>query len=472
MNKSISKILVFRGGAIGDFVLTLPVFAVLRARYPAARIEIVGYPRVAALALAGGWADAVRPIEAPALAAFFSPQAPLDASWAAYFAEASLIVSYLHDPEGVFAANVQRCTPAPYIQGPHRPPDGGGRHATDVLLEPLRQLGFAPGDAVPRLAIEPWPMPAHTVWLAAHPGSGSARKNWPESHWRQLLVAWLRLTPCNLLLIGGEAEGERTRRLSDACRAAGIAPDRVRTLENASLVEVARHLRACAWFLGHDSGITHLAAALDVPGLVLWGETDAVVWRPRSDRLALVREPEGLAAIDPVSVLARLLDLRAVSVPAASSPGAEVASASDILVIGYGNSLRSDDGVGPCVAEAIRQWSIPGVVTLAAHQLTPEMAATLHPAKAVVFIDARLDPESSEVRCVPLDCSEGARIQPHLTTPEGLLHLAKALYGRAPAAWLITIPATDLAFSDQLSPSARVRADKAKELFLRHLTIV
>ena len=472
MSVSISQILVLRGGAIGDFVLTLPVFAALRARYPEARIEIVGYPRIAELALAGGWADALRPIEAPALASFFSPQAPLDASWAAYFSGASLIVSYLHDPEGVFAANVRRCTPAPYIQGPHRPQEGCGRHATEVLLDPLRAIGIAPGDGVPRLAVEPWPMPAPAVWLAAHPGSGSERKNWPESRWRQLLVAWLRLTPCHLVIIGGEAEGERTRRLREACRAAGIASDRVRTLENASLIEVARHLKACAWFLGHDSGITHLAAALGVPGLALWGETDAVVWRPRSDRLGLLREPGGLAAIEPTSVLARLLDLRAASLPGASPTGSLVVSPADILVIGYGNSLRSDDGVGPCLAEAVRQWSIQGVVAQSAHQLTPEMAATLHSAKAVVFIDARLDRDSTEVRCVPLDGPEGAHIQPHLTTPEGLLHLARSLYGRAPAAWLITIPVTDLAFGDRLSPEAQIRADKAKELLLRHLALV
>jgi ADP-heptose:LPS heptosyltransferase len=60
-------------------------------------------------------------------------------------------------------------------------------------------------------------------------------------------------------------------------------------------------------FAGHDSGITHLAAALGLPGVVLWGDTNPTVWRPRSERLRLLRHPHGLVAL-PVSEVAAALN--------------------------------------------------------------------------------------------------------------------------------------------------------------------
>jgi heptosyltransferase III len=61
-------------------------------------------------------------------------------------------------------------------------------------------------------------------------------------------------------------------------------------------------MRQCAAFIGHDSGITHLAAALGLGGLVLWGDTNADIWRPQSDKMKLLRSPSGLnqLGVDPV----------------------------------------------------------------------------------------------------------------------------------------------------------------------------
>ncbi|MBI3878074.1 MAG: hypothetical protein HY300_19295, partial [Verrucomicrobia bacterium] len=65
----------------------------------------------------------------------------------------------------------------------------------------------------------------------------------------------------------------------------------------------------CDAFIGHDSGITHLAAALGLPGLVLWGDTAERVWRPKSDRMSLVLDAGGLAGLRVEEVLARTQDL-------------------------------------------------------------------------------------------------------------------------------------------------------------------
>ncbi len=59
-------------------------------------------------------------------------------------------------------------------------------------------------------------------------------------------------------------------------------------------------------------------------------------------------------------------------------------------MIGYGNTLRSDDGVGPRVAMAVASWGWPGLKAIAVHQLTPELAEPLAAAELAIFVDARL----------------------------------------------------------------------------------
>lgn len=300
------RILVIRGGAIGDFVLTLPVFAALRRQFPAVRLEVLGYPHIATLATSGGWAAAARPIEARALAGFFARKGDLSPELAAYFEEFHVIVSYLYDPDEIFRDNLARVTKAQVIQGLHRPNESSPLHATDQLLEALQRLAIFEADPVPRLkfkAPNSKLQAARRPCFAVHPGSGSVSKNWPEASWRALLRRLLNTTPeANFLLVGGEAEGERLERLASA-----LPPDRVELARSLPLAELAARLAGCDGFLGHDSGISHLAAAVDLPGLVLWGPTNAVVWRPRSERFMLVQAPDGrLDDLPPEFVWSRL----------------------------------------------------------------------------------------------------------------------------------------------------------------------
>jgi len=143
-----NKILVIRGGAIGDFILTLPVLAALRKQFPNTRLEVLGYPHIAQLALAGGLADDVRPIESRALAGFFARDGELDAALQSYFDSFAIIVSFLYDPDRIFLANIARCSRAQFIVGPHRPDESAGLHATEVFLKPLEGLAIFDADPV------------------------------------------------------------------------------------------------------------------------------------------------------------------------------------------------------------------------------------------------------------------------------------------------------------------------------------
>src|SRR5262245_25386440 len=95
------KILVIRGGAIGDFILTLPAIAALRRQFPHAYLEVLGYPHIVQLAIAAGLVDCARSIEARPLAAFFARNGVLAEEMTDYFSEFDLILSYLYDPDEI-----------------------------------------------------------------------------------------------------------------------------------------------------------------------------------------------------------------------------------------------------------------------------------------------------------------------------------------------------------------------------------
>jgi hydrogenase maturation protease len=136
-----------------------------------------------------------------------------------------------------------------------------------------------------------------------------------------------------------------------------------------------------------------------------------------------------------------------------------------LVVIGYGNELRRDDGVGPRVARAVAEWGVPSVRALAVHQLTPELAELLAGADDALFVDAAAGGGRGGVRVRPLQPAPDGVTQGHAGTPGALLALADSLYGRHPWAWLVTIPAHDLGFGEELSPEA----DEGMQQALRHI---
>jgi heptosyltransferase-2 len=296
------KILVIRGGAIGDFILTLPAMAALRRQFPQAHLEVLGYPHIAQLALAGGLTDRVQPIEARGLAGFFARGGTLEPGLMDYFSEFDLVISYLYDPDEIFKNNICRCLVGQFIVGAHRPDEADRIHATKVYLKPLERLAIFDADPVPRLSLNSQPSTLNQ--LAFHPGSGSEKKNWPEAKWAGLIQQVMAATNWNLLLVGGEAEGERLQRL-----AALLPPARGSIAQGLPLAELAQRIQSCAAFVGHDSGITHLAAAVGLPCVVLWADTLEEVWRPQGERLIVLKEITGVRAISVEKVMNELCKL-------------------------------------------------------------------------------------------------------------------------------------------------------------------
>jgi hydrogenase maturation protease len=137
-------------------------------------------------------------------------------------------------------------------------------------------------------------------------------------------------------------------------------------------------------------------------------------------------------------------------------------SPAGLLVIGYGNTLRRDDGVGPKVADAVAALTLPGVRALACPLLTPELADPISRARIAIFVDAAVD-APREVQLRKLAPASSSQVMAHAASPATLLALARDVFGHAPEAWWLTIPAEDLGIGEELSPLAQRGLETAIE---------
>ncbi|HMG04384.1 MAG TPA: glycosyltransferase family 9 protein [Chthoniobacterales bacterium] len=302
------RILVIRGGAIGDFVLTLPAIKLLRDNFSRARLEVLGYPNIIALAEKRYYADAICSIESAMLARFFVRDADLPSEWVVHFGTFDLIVSYLFDPDGIFENNVKRCGSMNFVAGPAKL--GNQEHAACQLARPLERLGLFLQDPAARI----YPSGADRKFarghlsevinriVVLHPGSGSETKSWPIEKWEKLgehLVA----TNCKVIVVSGEAEEGRIRLLKAAWKEKPI-----QFAESLPLPQLAALVES-ATFIGHDSGISHIAAAVGARCILLFGPTDPRVWAPANENVSVIRAPNGnldlLAVNEVISAITR-----------------------------------------------------------------------------------------------------------------------------------------------------------------------
>jgi heptosyltransferase-3 len=275
--------LVLRGGAIGDFILTLPTLELLRQSISDLRLEVMGNRGIVELATVGGYADAHHYLDTPGMAMLFAPGAPVKPELAEWISSFNLIVSYLFDPDGTLRANLEKAGAKTVLDLPHRVVPGQG-HAIEQLARPLERIAMLlEPDAAPRITVpgaESRPGADAPRRIAVHPGSGSIHKNWPLPQWKRLGHELMQQFPgSTLILVTGEAELERGV-TEDLTQAWSDLP--LEHWDSLPLAELAQRLPSCTHFLGHDSGMSHLAAACGVPVHSFFAHTDPATWAARN----------------------------------------------------------------------------------------------------------------------------------------------------------------------------------------------
>lgn len=281
------KILVLRGGALGDFIVTLPTLAALKGRWPEAEIDFVGNRTAAEIALREGLIDrAHSQHEARWSALYDGASLPTELNrWLSGF---DLVINYWPNADGALRRHFPCRSDQLFTSAEPMPTEAP---AAAHYARALKSLGIAMPEPFYRLKIAEKTKSAKTIAPAAiaiHPGSGSTKKNWPVENWS----AVLKQVATPVFLILGEAEEAHwaaARRLAHG--------QNIRVAQNLSLLELIAELSSCRLFLGHDSGISHLAAACGVPSVLLFGPTEPTLWAPPAAHVSVLRRGEDLRSI-------------------------------------------------------------------------------------------------------------------------------------------------------------------------------
>jgi len=229
----------------------------------------------------------------------------LPAELANYFASFDSIISYLYDPDRIFENNLRRCGVENLLCGPPKILETVV-HAARQLARPIEQLGIEVGDLTEKVfpSIDDRQFAKGFLQflqqpiLAIHPGSGSTEKNWPLENWIGLFSrnGGVPLTEdkCgqvgnafSLVVISGEADKTEADALEREWK-----NREVRFTKNLPLPHLAAVLERSI-FIGHDSGISHLAAAAGANCVLLFGPTDPDVWAPRNKNVQILRAQSG-----------------------------------------------------------------------------------------------------------------------------------------------------------------------------------
>jgi hypothetical protein len=242
--------LIIRPGAIGDFIVSLPALECLEADYCEVWTTSANVPLAR-------FADAARPIAGTGLE--LAGVTELPSGLLERLRRFDSIVSWYGANRPEFREAVAGL---PFIFHNALPKDGS-MHAVDFYL---RQVGGAPG-GVPRIRCDA----AREDFAAIHPFSGSAKKNWPLEKFRAMAERLGRTMPVRWC--AGEEDPP--------------SPEAVRI---ADLYELGCWLAKARLYVGNDSGITHLAAAVGTPVLALFGPaSDPAVWAPRGENVRVAR---------------------------------------------------------------------------------------------------------------------------------------------------------------------------------------
>ncbi len=300
--KNPEGILIVHQGGVGDFILCLPAFGSIRRYYPGMRIELMAYPRILQLVEGRYYVDLGKSIYQVGLGPFYLEDGKLGGPIFRYFEGFDQAFLFLQDRNGIFSNNVKRAGVKKVFSISPFPEKGRGVHVIDHMLSSLLSMGIPQGGRIPRIFLLEEDRRFAEAWLrqrgvhggvekglvALHPGSGGQKKLWPIENFFRLaerITDGLRL---NTILIIGPAEREYLR--------SGL--ERIRSIipiwaEDLPLIHVASLLDRCQCYIGNDSGMTHLAAAIGIPTIALFGPTDPEIWGPRGGRVAILRKDLG-----------------------------------------------------------------------------------------------------------------------------------------------------------------------------------
>jgi heptosyltransferase-3 len=264
------KTLIYHYGGLGDFLCTLP-FIYLWKKRTGNGIVLLGKPEQSKLVSGSGLIEESLDVNSSRFLPLFTDKAIDNQDFINSFEHIVLFSS----EESCLLQNIRKFYTGTAI---HQLPNSvQGQHIIDYHLSLLLETPIdkrAIFDSIIKIPPEYEKIRDHLLktdkrYITIHPGSGSARKNWPLCNFREISV-FLKSKGFGIVWICGPAEGNI------------IVPENEFIVNSSDILLAAAFLKTSSLHLDNDSGIAHLASAVDCPSIVLFGSSNPQVWKPFS----------------------------------------------------------------------------------------------------------------------------------------------------------------------------------------------
>jgi heptosyltransferase-3 len=302
LSNLVARVLVIFPGALGDLMLAAPALAAIVRRHRGSAVELMARAELAHFAAGRMRIARGHSIDRREISALFSADPDALGAGREFFAAFERIYSFFAADDATYRTRLKVAAGGPVTFHPFRPDDGG--NIADAYLRSIGEEASTSNEplvtptaddiAGASAALAQAGLDASRV-LLVFPGSGSATKNWPRDRFTALAGHLAREGFVPVVVLG---PAENSIRGHFAARGFTELTD----LELGTLVGLVRLARA---FVGNDSGVSHLAAAVGAPGVVLFGPSDPARWAPRGRVTTIWRAP--LDALEPSEVAAALL---------------------------------------------------------------------------------------------------------------------------------------------------------------------
>ena len=294
------RVLIIRPGALGDTILALPAVSVLRRAWPDAEFCWVGYPASLEWLKGTPYLNDCRSIDSRLFCHLFD--GTRDDALGDFLCQYDYCVAWVRDSEISAAPGIHRIFEDRCLLAAPFPREGAGVHASDHLLQTLRgiadaQVWNALADARTESPLRKVRFPKETALECAfcppqvmiHPGSGDRRKCWPIERFQAVAEALQAQAGAETCWVLGPADLHLIGELQRYCDR-----NNMKLITGAALRELALLLRGMRIYLGNDSGVTHLSAALGIETWAMFGPTSPKEWAPPGNHVHTFWLPEAM----------------------------------------------------------------------------------------------------------------------------------------------------------------------------------
>ena len=277
-------VVVVHPGSLGDVMVSVPALRALRTAFPRHHLILMAGSEVSGLLKDCGEVDGIFALEHQALTKVMAGPDAVDPTLLTSLRRCDLAVCWIRDADGLRAGLEELGVRRVIAQSPHSS-DYDGLHQTDRFLGTIREVAGHRADGSElrlsgrvveegELYLKAKGVPRGRPLVVLHPGSGSRHKCCAPGLFVDT-ISCLRLRGAYPIVVGGPADGEMVGRVVKDCTGTPLV------LHDMELGLAAGVISHADLFLGHDSGLTHLAAGLGVPTVALFGPTEISRWGPR-----------------------------------------------------------------------------------------------------------------------------------------------------------------------------------------------